>query len=344
MTPDHESFLSQLAAYLRQQWGTTTHITQAKPLAGGASRDTWHITLQRDDGTHEYVVRRDLPTQMFADALSRAQEFALMDAAHHSGVKVAQVRLLCTDEAVLGTPFFIMDYVPGISIGRKVMRAPELARAREVLPQHMAQQLARIHALDLDAHPLAFLPRPAPSHTPAAAALAQVYAILDDLDIANPTWEWALRWAQTHQPPPPARHTLIHGDFRIGNLLVDEAGLAAVIDWEFAHVGDPDEELGYLCMRDWRFGHGAQRAAGLTDRETFLSAYEAASGRSVRRRAVDWWEVMGNIRWGVMCLSQANRHLSGAEPSVELASLGRRSAEMQLESLRLIESIESVES
>jgi aminoglycoside phosphotransferase (APT) family kinase protein len=130
----------------------------------------------------------------------------------------------------------------------------------------------------------------------------------------------------------------VHGDFRIGNLLVIDTGLAAVIDWEFGHIGDPDEELGYLCMRDWRFGMNQHRAAGLCDRETFLTAYEAASGRQVNRDSVDWWELMGNIRWGVICMSQANRHLSGAEKSVELASLGRRSAEMQLESLRLIES------
>jgi aminoglycoside phosphotransferase (APT) family kinase protein len=131
--------------------------------------------------------------------------------------------------------------------------------------------------------------------------------------------------------------TVLHGDFRVGNLLVDTAGLAAVIDWEFGHIGDPIEEIGYLCMRDWRFGNDHLHAGGLCDRERFITAYEYASGTTVDRGAADWWEIIGNIRWGVICLSQAERHLSGRDPSVELASLGRRSAEMQLEALLLIE-------
>lgn len=340
MTPEHQTFLTKLETYLSDQLNTAAKITQANPLSGGASRDTWHVTVQADAAINEYVVRRDLPTQMFEDALTREQEFNMMDAAYKSGVKVAPVRFLCTDDSVLGSPFFIMDYIGGISIGRKVIKAPELAQAREVLPQHMAEQLTKIHAIDLAAYPLEFLHRPAEGQTSAEAIVAQVYSILDELGVLNPTWEWTLRWADTHQPEPVPQ-TFVHGDFRLGNLLVDHAGLAAVIDWEFAHVGNPDEELGYLCMRDWRFGNGLKRAAGLTDREPFLQAYEAASGRTVSRASVDWWELMGNIRWGVICMSQANRHLSGAEPSVELASLGRRSAEMQLESLRLIEQIET---
>jgi aminoglycoside phosphotransferase (APT) family kinase protein len=198
----------------------------------------------------------------------------------------------------------------------------------------MARQLARIHALPLA--DLGFLPRPAPGHSPAGAAVAATRALLDALAVHNPVWEWTLRHAE-HTAPPGDRLTFIHGDFRIGNLLVDAHGLTAVIDWEFGHLGDPHEELGYACMRDWRFGRGQQRFSGLCDREPFLQAYEQAAGYPVDRAAVDWWELMGNIRWGVICLSQANRHLSGEEHSVELASLGRRSAEMQLEALRLIE-------
>lgn len=336
MTNNQQDFLPILEQYLSEQTGEAVRITNAKALAGGASRDTWHLSVQQGAGTHEYVMRRDLPTQMFEDALTREQEFHLMDAAYQHGIKVAKMRFLCSDTAVLGSPFFIMDYVPGISIGRKVIRQPELEQARQALPAQMAQQLAAIHRLDYQQERLSFLARPPENRSAAEAVIEQVYGIVDALGVKNPVWEWALRWATEHRPKPNPV-TFVHGDFRLGNLLVDESGLRAVIDWEFGHVGDPDEELGYLCMRDWRFGNGTQRAAGLTDRESFLHAYEAASGRSVDRASVDWWELLGNIRWGVICLSQANRHLSGEDPSVELASLGRRSAEMQLESLRLIE-------
>ena len=133
------------------------------------------------------------------------------------------------------------------------------------------------------------------------------------------------------------------GDGRTGgnnafdpNLLVDADGLAAVIDWEFAHVGDPCEELGYLCLRDWRFGNDSLRVGGLSKRETFLQAYEGFSNTQIDRHSVDWWEVFGNVRWAAICLNQAERHLSGRESSVELASLGRRSLDMQAEALSLI--------
>jgi aminoglycoside phosphotransferase (APT) family kinase protein len=333
LTDAHKNALSEWLSRVMNQPVT---VTTAEPLSGGASRDTWRLKLQGPDTVMEQVMRRDLPTQMFDEALTRAQEFHIMRVAREHGVKVARMAHLCEDASVLGSPFFLMDYVRGVSIGTKVIHTPELAAARQRLPQQLAEQLALIHRLPMDE--LAFLPRAPEGIAYSRYVVDQMYALLDKLGVHNPVWEWALRWAQNHLPVQ-TRTTVIHGDFRIGNLLVDEDGLAAVIDWEFAHIGDPHEEMGYICMRDWRFGAIDRHFAGLTDRETFLTAYEAASGVPVDRQAVDWWEVMGNIRWGIICMSQANRHLSGLEPSVELASLGRRSAEMQLETLRLIERI-----
>ena len=339
MTPAQQELHDNLQSYLSQQYGSPVTISGAKPLAGGASRDTWYFSIVVDDEAQELVLRRDLPSQMFEDALSRKQEFHMMDAAYQQGVKVAKVRWLYEDDSDDGSDFFIMDYVPGMSIGRRIITRDEFAEARKVLPFHMAEELAKIHTIDFNQPEFDFLRRPQNGHTAAEDAITMMYAILDDIGIENPVWEWALRRVQ-NTIPEANEMSFIHGDFRLGNLLVDNKGLTAVIDWEFAHVGDPDEELGYLCMRDWRFGAGAKRAAGLTRRETFLKAYESASGRTVNRTSVDWWELMGNIRWGIICMAQANRHLSPDSPekSVELASLGRRSAEMQLESLRLIES------
>lgn len=333
---DASLFLTPLATYLSQQIGQPVTLSEARPLSGGASRDTWLFTASYGDTQERWVMRRDLPTQMFEQALTRAQEYHLMDAAYQHGIQVAPVRYLCEDVSVLGSPFFIMAYRSGISIGTKVIHSPDLAAARARLPVQLADQLARIHTLPTAT--LDFLPSVPSEVTSAQHVIGQMVALLDTLAIQNPVWEWTLRWAHTHLPTQ-TRTTFIHGDYRIGNLLVDENGLSAVIDWEFAHIGDPHEEMGYICMRDWRFGVLDRHFAGLSDRETFLQAYEQASGMAVDRSAVDWWEIMGNIRWGIMCMSQANRHLSGVEPSVELASLGRRSAEMQLEALRLIEKI-----
>jgi len=330
------TFRDRLATFLTQASGLDVVIDSATLLAGGASRDMWLIDARLGGGSERLVLRRDLPTSMHEAALTRQQEFRLMQTAYAEGVKVARPRFVCADPAVLEGAFFLMDFVDGVAIGRKVVTLPELAAARAQLPEHMAEQLARIH--QIDAARLDFLQRPADS--PALEAIRETYEILDRLGVNNPAFEYALRWAERH-PPTCAALTLIHGDFRIGNLIVDANGLAAVADWEFAHWGDPDEELGYVCMRDWRFGVIHKRMGGIGDREPFLQAYERHSGRTVDRAAVDFWELLGNIRWGVICLAQANRHLSGRDPSVELASLGRRSAEMQSEMLRLIAQMEA---
>ncbi|MCS7071877.1 MAG: phosphotransferase family protein [Anaerolinea sp.] len=320
-----------------QRNGHDVRIVAVSALAGGASREMLLIEAETAAGERRrFVLRRDTPTQMNERALTRTQEFALMNAAADAGIRVARPLLLHEGDAET-PPFFIMPFIDGTAIGRKVVNAPELAEARAVLPGQMAEQLARIHALD----PAVFtwLPRPQDGLTAAEEAVQQCYAVLDRVGAVSPTFEYLLRWALRHQPEPGPL-TLCHGDFRIGNLMVHAGGLAAVMDWEFAHVGDPHEELGYLCMRDWRFG-GPGRMGGIAEREQFLSAYEQASGRRVDRRAVDYWEFLGNVRWGVICLAQAERHLSGKETSVELASLGRRSAEMQMEALLLIKRMEA---
>lgn len=331
---------SQLEAFIQAQAGVHAAVESLTPLAGGASRESWLVTLRLGGQLERLVLRRDLPTTMYERALTRGQEFALVQAAHSSGVLAPRPRWHSADGGALGSPFFLVDFVDGASIGRQVVRAPELAAARAALPEQMAEQLARIHALDVRAHPLSFLPAPRAGFTPAQEAVAQVRELLDaladTLDLHSPALEFGLRWVEQHLPPAGAL-TLVHGDFRLGNLIVGPQGLRAVIDWEFSHLGDPLEELGYLCMRDWRFGVGHLRLSGLCPREPFLAAYERHSGRAVDRAAVDWWEIMGNLRWGAVCLAQASRHLSGVDRSVEFASLGRRSAEMQLELLRLIE-------
>jgi len=136
--------------------------------------------------------------------------------------------------------------------------------------------------------------------------------------------------------PPPRTPVLVHGDFRIGNVMVGEEGLRAVLDWELAHVGDPREDLGWLCVRSWRFG-AAPPVGGLCEREPFLAAYAAAGGAHVDPAAVRWWEVLGNLKWAVVCIMQAKTFLDGHVRSVELASLGRRVAEMEMELLDLME-------
>jgi len=329
-----EDLVSRLAAFLSDTAGAPAEITSLKPIAGGASLETWAVDATVGGEPYALVLRMDLASNMNPNALTRAQEFALLQAACDAGVLAPRPRWLDAEGAALRRPFFLMDRVAGESIGPRVVRRPELAAARILLPAQMADQLARIHAID--PAPLGFLLRPPPGLTPALHALAGVRALLDDIGIASPALEFGLRWLEQRAPECP-QQTFVHGDFRIGNLLVGPDGLRAVIDWEFAHIGDPLEDLAWPCVRDWRFGNDVLRVGGVGELDPYIAAYEAASGRTVDRTALRYWEIMGNLRWAATCHSQAQRHLSGADPSVEFASLGRRAAEMELEFLILIE-------
>jgi aminoglycoside phosphotransferase (APT) family kinase protein len=339
MTTSNE-LLSRLEQFLSEVTHAPARVLSGRQLTGGASRDSWAVDVEiatgPDAGRHALVLRRDMGGTIQEEALSREQEFRMLSAAWQAGVLVPRPRWLCTDSAVLGVPFFLMDRLEGESVGRRIVREAGLAEARGRLPRQMGEQLARIHRIDPRQANLDFLPAPAANQSPAQTALARTAAQLEKFSEPHPALELGLRWLWANAPPCDAP-VLLHGDFRIGNLMVGPDGLRGVFDWEFAHIGDPAEDLAWPSVRSWRFGQDAKRLGGVGSVDEFLQAYAEAGGRPVDRRALDYWEILGNFRWAVGCIAQANRHLSGQVHSVELASLGRRTAEMELELLNLIQ-------
>src|SRR5262249_52340409 len=210
-----------------------------------------------------------------------------------------------TDPGVLGAAFFIMDRLEGESVGRRIVREPALAGARQALPRQMGEQLARIHALSWEG---LTIPRPDPGQWPGRVMLEGLQEQLRAAGEPHPVLDLAVRWLARRVPPCP-QPVLVHGDFRIGNLMVGPSGLVGVFDWEFSHVGDPAEDLAWPCVRSWRFGQDQLRLGGIGDPEDFFRAYERAGGKAVDRSAVAYWEIVGNFRWAVGCIVQAARHL-----------------------------------
>jgi aminoglycoside phosphotransferase (APT) family kinase protein len=337
---DQSSFCSRLATFLAEKVQAPVQVVAARQLTGGASRESWAVDAEiaggPESGRLALVLRRDLGGTIHDEALSREQEFRMLEVAYQAGVLVPRPRWLCTDATVLGVPFFLMDRLDGESVGRRIVREVGLAEARRQLPRQMGEQLARIHRIDPVRERLDFLPASEPGLSPSQTTLQRAARQLHRFDEPHPALELALRWLQAHAPDC-TRPVLVHGDFRIGNLMVGPEGLRGVFDWEFAHLGDPAEDLAWPCVRSWRFGHDTLRLGGVGPFEAFVEAYEKAGGQVVKRQAVDYWEILGNFRWAVGCMAQAERHLSGQAPSIELASLGRRTAEMELELLALIE-------
>ena len=330
----------RLGAFLADRLGVPVDVSDLRPLAGGASRAAYAVDVDIpcgvEAGHYAAVLRLDLGGDIYADALSRSQEFEVLSVAREHDVMVPQVLWNAAGSTALERPFFVMERVDGETIGAKIVRSPHLAEARTHLPRQMGEQLARIHAIPADRVP--FVRRPEPEVSTSTAVLSRTRAELERAGGDHPGIELGLRWLAEHAPEDTTS-TVVHGDFRLGNLVVDGDGLRSILDWEFAGVGDPYEDLAWPFVRDWRFGHDEHRFAGLSDGEDFLLAYEETRGAQVDRKRLRYWEAVGNLRWAVGCLTQALRHTSGAEPSVELAVLGRRSAEMQLEMLRVIEEI-----
>ena len=326
----------ELVAAVSAAAGLPVTLTAARRLAGGASMESWAIDLRVGDAAEALVLRRDMGANMSASALDRATEFALLRAACAAGVRAPRPRYLSAPGAARA--WFLMDRLPGESVGRKVVRAPDLAAAREGLARQLGEALAVVHRVPLDGLPA--LPRPAAGRSPAEEALRQARDVVATLGLRNPVWTYALRWLARRVPPWDGALGLVHGDYRIGNLLVDRGGLAGVLDWEFAHLGDRHEDLAWVTVRDWRFEQDARVVGGVGSLDEYLAGYAAAGGRPVDGAALGWWELIGNLRWAVMCHAQADRHLRGADRSVELLSLGRKAAEMEWELVDRIDAIE----
>jgi aminoglycoside phosphotransferase (APT) family kinase protein len=310
-------------------------VSALRPLAGGASRESWAFDLVGADGRIRHLVLRRDPAGRSLQG-SRREEFLILRAAAAAGVPVPAVHFCEEDAAILGSPFFVMDFVAGETLARRLLRDAEYEAARAALPEQLAQALVRVHAMDVRDPALAFLAAPPSGTTPAAAELARWEDIYRTATPdSHPAIELALRWLGPRAPAPSACR-LVHGDFRIGNVIFGPEGLRAVLDWELTRIGDPMEDLGWLCVRAWRFG-AALPVGGLCERERLFAAYERAGGIRVDAAAVRWWEVFGNFKWATICIMQARSVLDGVVKSLELASLGRRVVEMEAELLALTE-------
>lgn len=324
---------TRLAAASSRFFHAPASIAGLRRESGGASRQTWSFDVDTGERRHELILRRDPPTvggreRASATSLDRSTEFGVLRAAYSAGVRAPEALFELTEKDGLGEAF-VMRRVGGTAIARKLLRDAPYAEARNKIARQLGEIAARIHAV-------AITGLPPLAHREAADQVAALRGALDSLDQPQPVFELALSWLDRRRPAPIARPVLVHGDFRTGNYLADETGVTAILDWEGAHLGDPIEDLGWLCVKSWRFGSLDKPAGGFGSREELWSAYETAGGMKVDPVRAHWWEVFGTVRWGVICLTQAWRHLSGSVKSMELASIGRRAVETEVDLLQLL--------
>lgn len=321
-----------IEGWLAGRTGKPVALNNIRSLSGGAIQENWAADIDLGDEKIEAVIRCDAPSSV-SDSLSRSQEFALLKAAFASGVTVPGP-LWLGDAGVLGREFFVMRRAAGTAAGHKLVRDLSLAKDRPALTRQLGRELARIHSIRPPRDDLDFLPLP--EQHPALLFIDESRRFLDDYHSAFPALEWGLNWLEDHLPALEPL-CLVHRDFRTGNYMVDEGGLTAVLDWEFTAWSQPLEDLGWLCARCWRFGQSGDDYAvgGIGQREDLFAGYAEVSGRLPSASEVYYWEVFAHLRWAMIAIKQGERHLSGAEPSLELALTAHIVPELELHILRM---------
>lgn len=318
-----EQLKGALEAFLQEKTqANTLAITELRLLSGGAIQENWRVSAEVTGGQYagllDVVVRADAPSGVSVSH-GRDQEFALLSQVFAAKVTVPEPLWLCTDLSVIGRPFFVMRRVNGIGTGHVVVKDQRYAPDRHGLVYRLGQELARIHSIEPPAKGLEFLP--ALTKSPALTEVARMRANLDALGADHPVLEWGLRWLELNAPETD-RIVLCHGDFRTGNYMVDEQGLTAILDWEFAGWGDRLQDIGWFCARCWRFGRDDLEAGGVGQRADFYRGYESVAGNVLNRERVHYWEVLAHVNWAVIALQQAARQYQGEEDSLLLALTG----------------------
>ncbi len=317
-----------MTAMVTRRFGADARLTGLERLSGGASQELWAFDVETGADRRELIARRNPGgTVKRENAAGMETEARLIELAGEVGAPVPKVVHVFTPDEGLGSGF-VMVRVPGETLARRLLRDAEYTDARTVLPGQLGAAAARIHQIDpARAGPL--------RSTTIEASLDGTYALYKAYGGGRPVVEWAFRWLRDNRPATDAEPTVVHGDMRNGNIMVGPEGLRAVLDWEAVHLGDPMEDLAWICVPSWRFGEVGKPAGGFGSREALWAGYEAVSGRPVDRARARFHEVLGTVRWGLSCAMMGCEFRAG-EPSVEKAAIGRRASETEVDLLAML--------
>lgn len=324
----NNGFETRLRALFTDVFGNNASLERFQRLSGGASQETWRLV----GPDHSAILRRapgGVSDARSSAAIGLPAEAGLIQAAEQAGVPVPRILHVLNETDQMGDGF-LMTLIEGETIARPILRNEEFAEARIALSAQCGAALADIHSISLDGLP------PELQVSNGWAQIAQYEEIYRGFDVPRPVFELALQWLKTNAPDP-LETVLVHGDFRLGNLMIDQTGLAAVLDWELAHLGDPREDIAWICVNSWRFGQTHNRVGGFGQLNELLAVYNEKTGLSLTERDIDWWEMLGSLKWGIMCMIMYEAFRSGADPSVERAAIGRRVSETEIDLINLLE-------
>ena len=332
-----DSFEDRLERVLQREVDGCERLTAVERLSGGASQETYRLRIDAADGPRQLALRRSQGGKAEeARAVERSApglriEAKLMRVARENGIPEPEVHYVLEPDDGLGAGF-VMEWLDGIALGARIVRSPDLAEVRPRLARQCGEILGRLHTIDLEAHGL-------DRHLATLSAadfIEQTRGRYEALDTPQPMIDFTGRWLMENLPESPER-TLVHNDFRNGNLMVDETGVSAVLDWEIAHIGDPMRDLGWICTNSWRYGAGPELpVGGFGTYEDLFAGYEATGGKAVDLERVQYWEVFGSFWWAVSTLGMTQHYRQGLDRSVERVTIGRRTTECQVDCVNLL--------
>ena len=319
----------QLASVLSKKLlevGIEGKISNLEPLTGGASKEIWKFEVSHAKQSAKMILRRGSGIEGPL-AIKTTDEARIQKEVIKVGAPVPIILAVSKKEEELGDAY-IMHFVEGESIARKILRDKEYKKALPILAYQCGEAIAKIHNVDINN--FSFLPK-----KPAEDQLEDLYSTYQSFEQPSPVFEYAYLWLK-EQDFGNFQESLVHGDFRLGNIIVNADGLQSIIDWELAHIGNPLQDLGWVCGNSWRFGKNDKVVGGFGELEDLLEGYNSVSKLKVNKEMVRCWQVFGTFRWGVICLIQAYAHLNGTINSIEKAAIGRRVSETEIDIVDLL--------
>lgn len=326
-------FSRALEALLSREFSSFQSLVSCRKLTAGASQETYKITADMGSQQRTLALRRAVPTlQSHSElgAIGLEVEAELFKLAAAGGIPEPEIVYVLRDTDDLGAGF-LMEWLEGETLGHRIVRHEAFEQLRPRLAFDCGVTLARIHALNwreagLESHLVSSSPE---------SLVNETWSYYRDINVPEPMIDFTWRWLLDHLPEEvPA--TLVHGDFRNGNLMVTADGIAAVLDWELAHVGDPVRDLGWLCVNSWRFGKTKFPVGGFGYAEDLLAGYHSVSSLRVSPEHLKFWQVFGSFWWSIICLRMAQSWRTGETPSLERPAIGRRSSEAQMDCVNLL--------
>ena len=306
--------------------GIEGKVSNLEPLTGGASKEIWKFEVSNAKQSTKMILRRGSGIEGPL-AIKTADEARIQKEVIKVGAPVPIILAVSKNEEELGDSY-IMHFVEGESIARKILRDKEYKKALPILAYQCGEAIAKIHNVDINN--FSFLPK-----KPAEDQLEDLYSTYQSFEQPSPVFEYAYLWLK-EQDFGNFQESLVHGDFRLGNIIVNSDGLQSIIDWELAHIGNPLQDLGWVCGNSWRFGKNDKVVGGFGELEDLLEGYNSVSKLKVDKEMVRCWQVFGTFRWGVICLIQAYAHLNGTINSIEKAAIGRRVSETEIDIVDLL--------